>query len=159
MDEVECVGTETNLGMCRFQGWGNTDCSHSEDAGVICQDSKWYIKRHSFQQSFHSRPRRNDTCITLIPISCPYITFHIKSHRKCFLKSEITGIHANVLCAASVINTYLLIFQDRLKRQCACAVKGLPIMQVVWKSNITEPGEQSVMIPLTLKTQGSSVRC
>ena len=39
MDEVECVGTETSLGMCRFQGWSNTDCDHSEDAGVICQDS------------------------------------------------------------------------------------------------------------------------
>ena len=40
MDEVECVGTETTLANCRFQGWSINDCDHSEDAAVICQTSK-----------------------------------------------------------------------------------------------------------------------
>ena len=37
MDELECNGTETRLDQCTFRGWGNSDCSHSEDAGVKCE--------------------------------------------------------------------------------------------------------------------------
>ncbi|XP_039893856.1 deleted in malignant brain tumors 1 protein-like isoform X2 [Simochromis diagramma] len=38
MDEVGCTGRESNLFECRRSGLGSHDCSHSEDAGVICQD-------------------------------------------------------------------------------------------------------------------------
>ena len=40
MDEVQCVGDESNVGRCEHQGWGNHDCSHAEDAGVICDTGR-----------------------------------------------------------------------------------------------------------------------
>ncbi len=36
MDEVNCTGQENYLSACSFSGWGIHDCSHYEDAGVIC---------------------------------------------------------------------------------------------------------------------------
>ena len=36
MDGLHCDGTESTLLGCRFNGFGNEDCSHSEDAGVTC---------------------------------------------------------------------------------------------------------------------------
>ena len=40
MDNVHCTGDETALDYCYFQGWERHDCSHSEDAGVVCEDSE-----------------------------------------------------------------------------------------------------------------------
>ena len=37
LDEVACVGTENRLIECNANPIGTNDCSHSEDAGVMCQ--------------------------------------------------------------------------------------------------------------------------
>ncbi|XP_005748017.1 deleted in malignant brain tumors 1 protein-like isoform X2 [Pundamilia nyererei] len=37
MDEVGCTGGEINLFECHHSGFGSHDCSHKEDAGVICE--------------------------------------------------------------------------------------------------------------------------
>lgn len=36
MDQVDCDGSEQRLEHCPFEGFGNNDCSHGEDAGAVC---------------------------------------------------------------------------------------------------------------------------
>ncbi|NXD88394.1 DMBT1 protein, partial [Halcyon senegalensis] len=36
LDEVNCTGTEDTLFNCRASAWGDNNCFHGEDAGVIC---------------------------------------------------------------------------------------------------------------------------
>ena len=36
LDNVECNGDETRIADCSHNVWGESDCDHREDAGVIC---------------------------------------------------------------------------------------------------------------------------
>uniref|UniRef100_K7FHA6 Soluble scavenger receptor cysteine-rich domain-containing protein SSC5D n=1 Tax=Pelodiscus sinensis TaxID=13735 RepID=K7FHA6_PELSI len=38
LDEVQCRGAEAALSRCRAQPWGDHNCHHGEDAGVVCSD-------------------------------------------------------------------------------------------------------------------------
>ncbi|XP_074873859.1 scavenger receptor cysteine-rich domain-containing protein DMBT1-like [Carettochelys insculpta] len=39
LDDVQCTGTEAVLSECRAQPWGDSNCHHREDAGVVCLDT------------------------------------------------------------------------------------------------------------------------
>lgn len=36
MDNIDCSGSERSLALCRFRGFGQENCDHSEDARVEC---------------------------------------------------------------------------------------------------------------------------
>ena len=48
MDGVACTGSENNFSDCPSLCWEEPRCSHSQDAGVICQSGK-----HDFGNYFH----------------------------------------------------------------------------------------------------------
>ncbi|XP_042685256.1 deleted in malignant brain tumors 1 protein-like isoform X1 [Centrocercus urophasianus] len=40
LDNVNCTGAEAALSQCQRRPWGSNDCTHREDAGVVCSDIK-----------------------------------------------------------------------------------------------------------------------
>ncbi|KFP78726.1 Deleted in malignant brain tumors 1 protein, partial [Acanthisitta chloris] len=36
LDGTRCTGEEEELGECHLHSWGDHDCGHGEDAGVVC---------------------------------------------------------------------------------------------------------------------------
>lgn len=44
LDNVECTGQETALTHCVHPGFGENNCGHGEDAGVICLGKRLIIK-------------------------------------------------------------------------------------------------------------------
>ena len=39
LNNVRCSGNETSLLDCPHSGWGNTSCTHANDAGVVCSQA------------------------------------------------------------------------------------------------------------------------
>ncbi|XP_031569217.1 uncharacterized protein LOC116303758 isoform X3 [Actinia tenebrosa] len=39
LDDIKCIGNESNLNMCGHNGWSNHNCDHSKDATAVCDIS------------------------------------------------------------------------------------------------------------------------
>jgi len=38
LDDLQCTGSETQLGNCPHRGWGYHNCRHYEDVSIVCID-------------------------------------------------------------------------------------------------------------------------
>uniref|UniRef100_A0AAV2K1A4 Uncharacterized protein n=1 Tax=Knipowitschia caucasica TaxID=637954 RepID=A0AAV2K1A4_KNICA len=48
MDDVQCFGSEPSITHCRHNGFGNHNCGHHEDAGVVCEIREREIQINQF---------------------------------------------------------------------------------------------------------------
>ena len=46
LDNVQCSGSEANLGECPNAGWGIHNCQHSEDVGIACEGKYFHFTLH-----------------------------------------------------------------------------------------------------------------
>lgn len=52
MDDVTCFGNEPSLAKCGHAGYGNSDCSHSQDVTLFCSGN--HIEIPSLQEEHFS---------------------------------------------------------------------------------------------------------
>ncbi|NXX99676.1 DMBT1 protein, partial [Centropus bengalensis] len=44
LDDMNCTGAEFDLTACRTRPWGEHNCNHGEDAGVVCSETQAPVK-------------------------------------------------------------------------------------------------------------------
>ena len=52
LDEVNCAANQLNIFNCPHNGFKNHDCTHSEDAGVRCSDSRGELFSCSYVHTY-----------------------------------------------------------------------------------------------------------
>ena len=52
LDEVNCAANQSNIFNCPHNGFKNHDCSHGEDTGVRCSDSRGELFSCSYIASY-----------------------------------------------------------------------------------------------------------
>lgn len=52
MNNIHCMGSETRIEDCNYEGWGTNNCGHGEDLSISCIPSNNILLIiHSSKQS------------------------------------------------------------------------------------------------------------
>nr|XP_022333493.1 deleted in malignant brain tumors 1 protein-like [Crassostrea virginica] len=101
MDDMNCGGKELDISDCGFGGWGQNNCGHSEDIGVICEPLPYLqlISGNSTREGFLQLVKDGtvypvcDEGITDSQINqiCGFLGYRNRGHR---LSTKVFDTHA-----------------------------------------------------------------
>ena len=72
LDDLRCVGTETNLADCGRSEWGRNDCGHHEDVSISCKPGKTVCTVYEY----HLNDKANGQLILMFITGITYSSFH-----------------------------------------------------------------------------------
>ncbi|XP_024086083.1 uncharacterized protein LOC106674111 [Cimex lectularius] len=77
LDQVHCLGNETNVAECMHDNWGLTNCKHNEDVSIACSPQNINM---DIDQNLHSNENEQEPSFTLeqiLPQTCGIISLDI----------------------------------------------------------------------------------
>uniref|UniRef100_A0A8C2I031 Lysyl oxidase homolog n=1 Tax=Cyprinus carpio TaxID=7962 RepID=A0A8C2I031_CYPCA len=106
LDNVHCTGREKSLAECPSNGFGVSDCRHSEDVGVICNQKR--IPGHRFINTMNNntleerveeiRIRPISSHLKRIPVTEGYVEIKERGKWRQICDEEWTPLNNRVVC-------------------------------------------------------------
>ncbi|KAK7910427.1 hypothetical protein WMY93_015111 [Mugilogobius chulae] len=102
MDDVQCTGSEPSITYCPHNGFGNENCGHGEDAGVICEEFQGTVITYYHQKTLQDgsvemeiRGKTNSKSCSSVYFSCPSEGCLTLSYTDTLI-DNVTGTFANI---------------------------------------------------------------
>uniref|UniRef100_A0AAQ5ZCU8 Lysyl oxidase homolog n=1 Tax=Amphiprion ocellaris TaxID=80972 RepID=A0AAQ5ZCU8_AMPOC len=103
LDNVHCTGAEKSLAQCESNGFGVSDCKHSEDVGVVCTQKRIpgfkFIKNHGMTVQVEDvRIRATYSHRKRIPITEGFLEVKDGGKWRQICNEEWTEMNSRVIC-------------------------------------------------------------